>query len=197
MNERIRQALDGEIGRSALTAGERELLAEAEADIAAVLASVPVAPLPDLGPMVLGRIRAREKRSALGWLWRPRTLVWRPAYGLAAAALFVLALGLGRRSAPDAPVGQQVLTRFALEAPGAREVMLAGDFTEWQATYRLTHSESGVWTVVVPLDPGIHNYAFVIDGQRWVADPNAPAVADGFGGLNSRLAVLGPDRAEL
>jgi hypothetical protein len=29
-----------------------------------------------------------------------------------------------------------------------------------------------------------------------VADPNAPAVDDGFGGLNSRLAVLAPDDAE-
>jgi len=54
-----------------------------------------------------------------------------------------------------------------------------------------------VWTVVVPLEPGIHDYAFVVNGGQWVPDPNAPAFEDGFGGLNSRIAVITPDRAEL
>jgi hypothetical protein len=56
----------------------------------------------------------------------------------------------------------------------------------------MTRTGPGVWTVVVPLEPGIHNYAFIVDGERWVPDPNAPAVDDGFGGMNSRLAVLAP-----
>jgi hypothetical protein len=41
----------------------------------------------------------------------------------------------------------------------------------------------------------VHDYAFIVDGERWIADPMAPAVADGFGGLNSRIAVLPPDLA--
>src|SRR5437660_319363 len=36
---------------------------------------------------------------------------------------------------------------------------------------------------------GQHQYAFVVDGQRWVADPGAPAVDDGFGRRNSVVAV--------
>jgi hypothetical protein len=41
----------------------------------------------------------------------------------------------------------------------------------------------------VPLRPGVHDYAFVVDGERWVADPNAPQVDDSFGGTNSRISL--------
>src|SRR5439155_1380617 len=36
---------------------------------------------------------------------------------------------------------------------------------------------------------GQHQYAFVLDGARWVVDPAAPAVDDGFGRRNSVVAV--------
>jgi len=98
-------------------------------------------------------------------------------------------------TADAAPVaGWQVLVQFRLDAPQASEVALAGEFTEWQPIYPLKRSEPGIWTVVVPLEPGIHDYAFIVDGERWLPDPMAPAVEDGFGGLNSRIAVLTPDR---
>ena len=32
-----------------------------------------------------------------------------------------------------------------------------------------------------------------VDGERWTLDPLAPTVADGFGGENSRVAVLAPE----
>jgi 1,4-alpha-glucan branching enzyme len=86
-----------------------------------------------------------------------------------------------------------VLVHFQFEAPAATEVRLAGDFSSWQPTHTMSRSEAGVWSVVVPLSPGIHEYAFVVDGTRWQVDPGAPAVADGFGGHNSRVAVLTPD----
>jgi len=47
--------------------------------------------------------------------------------------------------------------------------------------------------VVVPLSPGVHDYSFIVDGNRWTPDPTAPARADGFGGMNSRIAVLASD----
>jgi 1,4-alpha-glucan branching enzyme len=122
---------------------------------------------------------------------------WRPAYALAAAALLVAVLVgtrfFGGNSSTLVATGQQVLVQFRLEAPDADQVNLAGDFTEWKPAHSLRKSSGGVWTVVVPLDPGVHDYAFVVDGQRWIPDPLAPAVADGFGGMNSRLAVLTPD----
>ncbi len=51
-----------------------------------------------------------------------------------------------------------------------------------------------MWSVTVPLEPGVHDYAFVVDGEQWRPDPLAPSVDDGFGGTNSRLALLPPDR---
>ncbi|MGH7464731.1 MAG: glycogen-binding domain-containing protein [Longimicrobiales bacterium] len=214
MDDRIQRALDGELPRDQLTPAEATELAAAEAGIGAVLHAVPVEPLPDLAPAVMRRIEELESRRAsvaetaaaaspeqapirslFAWIWKPRpiSIGWRPAYGFAAAAVLALTVMIGRETAPVPHDSQQVLTQFLLNAPDAQQVTLAGDFTEWQPAYTLTRSEPGVWTVVVPLDPGIHNYAFVVDGEQWVPDPNAPAVDDGFGGLNSRLAVLAPD----
>jgi hypothetical protein len=215
MDDHTRRALDGELPRDRLNAAQAADLAATEAEIAAVLRAVPMQPLPDLAPAVMRRIeqataRAREVtlapaapasplRALFDWIWKPRPLSirWRPAYGFAAAAVVLVAVGLGREAAPAPHASQQVLTQFLLNAPDAQQVALAGDFTDWQPAHALTRSEPGVWTVVVPLSPGVHDYAFIVDGERWVPDPNAPAVADGFGGLNSRLAVLAPDDAEL
>ena len=99
--------------------------------------------------------------------------------------------------ATSAQSASQVLIQFHLDAPAAQQVALAGDFTGWQPTYALTRSDNGSWTIVVPMSPGVHEYAFIIDGERWIADPMAPAVEDGFGGQNSKIAVLAADNRVL
>jgi hypothetical protein len=192
-------------------------LQESERLFDLVVRAIPAEPLPELAPAVLQRIRNRQpdsvatlatasrltsKRTGMfDWLWRPRPIAvaWRPAYGLAAAALLAVAViaKTSRQNEGLLPGPSQVLTQFMLNAPDARAVSLAGDFTSWQPAYAMTRSEQGVWTVVVPLDPGIHQYSFVVDGERWVPDPAAPAVNDGFGGLNSRIAVMTPDARKL
>ena len=49
---------------------------------------------------------------------------------------------------------------------------------------------NGVWTLDVPLEPGVYEYAFIIDGQEWRPDPLATASADdGFGMENSVVIV--------
>lgn len=216
MNERIQQALDGDLDPIRLSMLEREELRQAESDFDAVVRAIPVSPIPDLAPSVLARIRreAQEqkrmvvvatdeprRRSLLQWLWKPQAISfgWRPAYGLAAAVVFALLLAgqVLRPNGVRSPQAPQVFTRFVLSIPNANTVALAGDFTGWKPTYTMTRSSAEVWTVVVPLEPGVHTYAFIIDGQRWIADPNAPAVDDGFGGTNSRVAVLTPDARKL
>jgi hypothetical protein len=51
--------------------------------------------------------------------------------------------------------------------------------------------EAGFWrTQPVPLRHGQYAYKFLIDGRRWLDDPNNPRKApDGVGGLNSTLVV--------
>jgi 1,4-alpha-glucan branching enzyme len=96
----------------------------------------------------------------------------------------------------DAPAqaAPEIYVHFRLDAPDASSVHLAGDFTGWEPSYELHESQPGVWTVVVPLAAGVHDYAFVIDGETWTPDPLATSVDDGFGGRNSRMSLLPPER---
>ena len=83
-----------------------------------------------------------------------------------------------------------VYVQFRLESPQAQQVALAGTFTGWQPTLQLEETEPGVWSALVPLKPGVHDYVFVVDGERWVPDPHAPQqVDDSFGGTNSRISL--------
>jgi 1,4-alpha-glucan branching enzyme len=129
----------------------------------------------------------------------------RPALAIVVFGAAVLLLGReplvdGSRAVPVQQGGTAVVddgedvravrVRFRLDAPSASSVSLVGGFTGWQPTVRLRQEAPGVWSAVVPLEPGVHDYAFVIDGSEWVLDPLAQRVNDGFGGQNSRVAVL-------
>jgi hypothetical protein len=140
--------------------------------------------------------------AALGWLWSPRPvrLTLRPAYGLAFAAVAAVALVLPRADRSPSTVlephalasgaaAPPVYVQFRISVPNARSVALAGTFTGWKPAYALRQTARGEWTALVPLRPGVHDYAFVVDGERWVADPNAPQVDDSFGGTNSRISL--------
>jgi hypothetical protein len=84
------------------------------------------------------------------------------------------------------------VVRFIFVAAGASSVALVGDFNQWDVNaHRLRPAGgNGVWSASVTLTPGRHEYAFVIDGTRWVADPSAPAaIADEFGGESSVVTV--------
>jgi hypothetical protein len=137
-------------------------------------------------------------RGLVGSWWRPRQISFslRPAYaaGLAIVAVALIAVAQATRTDETmhaaAAAAPPVFVQFRLDAEGASNVMLAGSFTEWQPAYELVETAPGVWTVLVALQPGVHDYAFIIDGESWVADPAAPSVDDGFGGSNSRLALL-------
>jgi 1,4-alpha-glucan branching enzyme len=97
-----------------------------------------------------------------------------------------------------APVGAepgQVYVQFVIAAPGARSVALAGDFSEWSPSIELSDADlDGVWSARVALEPGVHEYMFVIDGSEWRPDPNSLSYTDdGFGQRNSVLAVSALD----
>lgn len=220
MNERIHACLDGTLSRSELTARERRELEELEATIAESLSGIRDAPVPDLTPAILagigesasgasGREASDAAPSALlkelkTWLWRPRTVRIRPAWALAAVGVLLLAIGIGLSSLTPGLAGSGadvaagldgapvLYVRFELESTGASSVALAGTFSDWKPRYQLAETAPGRWTTLVPLRPGVHEYAFVVDGERWVADPGAPRVRDGFGGVNSQISLLPP-----
>lgn len=78
----------------------------------------------------------------------------------------------------------------AREVPQANSVALVGDFNDWDINAApLTHDGSA-WSVTLPVLPGRHVYAFVVNGERWIADPRAAKAPDAdFGRPGSVIIV--------
>ncbi len=152
------------------------------------------------------RERASERRSTRepserGWWRRSWTFRLTPVTALAAAAVIVVLALLGVRAGSShrgavsttasAPHDTVYMVRFVLLAPDARSVALVGDFNNWnRATTTLAPSSDGMWTASVALPPGRHEYAFIVDGERWMADPQARVtIEDDFGTASSIVTV--------
>jgi len=156
-----------------------------------------------------------QRITAWGWFLRPRDIRLSPLGGLAAASLvaaaaFVIASLSGDRpeserqvmaatsTAPSLPTPYSsfptpVPVQFVLVASAASRVSIVGDFNDWDAAVTPLRQEAraGLWSVVVPLAPGRHQYAFVVDGKRWLADPSAPRAGDDDFGTPSSVITVG------
>ena len=81
---------------------------------------------------------------------------------------------------------------FSLHDHSATSVQVLGNWDGWRSPGIAARSiESGFWrTQPVLLPHGQYAYKFLIDGARWLDDPDNPRKApDGVGGLNSTLVV--------
>jgi AMP-activated protein kinase-like protein len=170
----VKQLLDGELTLADLPA---ELRAEGE-EALGLLAAVDRSDVSV--PAVTWRVVTaveRRRRRLLPWLLTP---------ALAIAASLILLIW-PRTATPPA----SVTVRFMLLAPEAKAVSLAGTFNQWdpRATPLVRTGANGMWTATLTLPAGQHQYAFVVDGVRWVPDPGAPGVDDGFGRRNSVLTL--------
>jgi hypothetical protein len=166
---------------------------------------------PAVKARIMIAVRSAQRGTGLlrawQWLRAPRTLRISPLGGLAAVAAGITALLLlhalpaptpAPAAAPATDSGQsQVamqprIVQFVLVAPTASHVALVGDFNNWDAaaTPLRQASAEGVWSVMLPLTPGRHLYAFVVDDSKWVPDPSAArAPEDDFGAPNSVIMV--------
>ncbi|HJP59809.1 MAG TPA: glycogen-binding domain-containing protein [Gemmatimonadaceae bacterium] len=162
--------------------------------------------------------RVMEKVRAEGPTLYPPTLThkswWRTsralnitpltALAIAASALIVVAVsgvaigsrisekGAAQKTAAASPASDTVqLVRFVFVDSKASSVQLVGDFNEWTkgSTQLKPSGAPGVWAVSVALTPGRHEYAFIVDGTRWVADPLALKSSDDFGTESSVIRV--------
>ena len=81
-------------------------------------------------------------------------------------------------------------TEFFLNAPSAKSVKLAADFTDWdKSPLDLIKIADGVWHTAVPLPPGHHSYRFIVDGQ-WCDDPlSVLRMPNPFGTVNAVTIV--------
>ncbi len=78
------------------------------------------------------------------------------------------------------------VARFFLRGnPGAKKVMLAGSFNEWNPDLlSMTKTDSG-WIAGVKLSPGKYWYKFIVDGNWTVDTDNRTNENDGLGNTNS------------
>jgi len=148
------------------------------------------------------------------WWRRERVLRISPIAGLALAAgisaiIAVSSISIGSRlrsggtqsvaAIHPAPATDTVqLVRFVFVDPRASSVQLVGDFNEWTkgATSLKLTGAPGVWAVSVPLSAGRHEYAFIVNGTRWVADPLAVKSSDEFGTESSVIRVAALRKSE-
>ncbi|MEJ2483375.1 MAG: glycogen-binding domain-containing protein [Gemmatimonadota bacterium] len=211
MNEidpRIQAYLDGELRLDDLPSGLRGPASDWDRLLGEVSRSAPSGAPTGFDTRVLEAIRESASREDLpgtdrtadrpGWLeWavRPRSVRISPIAALGmAAALTLLVLRPWSVAAPEPDartLEASVYVQFVVEAEAAESVSLAGDFSEWQPSIALSDPDGdGVWSGRVALEPGVHEYMFVIDGSEWMPDPNAAVSRDdGFGRQNSLLAV--------
>lgn len=184
----VKRLLDGELRLDDLPPALR---AEAQEALRMIADIDRTAPALNAGfeDRVMTRIR-RGDRAAPRRELVVRLRPWMLAPALAAAAVLVLFVGRTVRAPDVAPAGM-VTVRFVLVAPDAQRVSVAGTFNQWSpiATPLVRDNGGGTWSATLALAPGEHQYAFVVDGARWVPDPTAPAVDDGFG-AGRRNSVL-------
>jgi hypothetical protein len=215
MNKRLQMYLDGELPFEQLSAEDR---AEAEQwdSLLAQARMVGSGPAPSwLETRVMAALPAHPDRvglkGVLSWLTDPQVVRLRPiSVGLvAAAAAFVLffaysgpvKIDQGSLNPPAnvhtvaAEPASIIYVQFVFASPAASTVTVAGDFNDWDViTTPLTDTDGdGVWTGRVALRPGLHKYMFVVDGEKWITDPQADSyVDDGFGMRNAVLSIAQP-----
>lgn len=147
---------------------------------------------------------AARHASARPW-WRRRSIQLTPVGALALAAGLAAVAYIGARGV-DRPVdatssgptvveqeaaGGRQIVRFVFVDRGAREVAVVGTFNQWRKDATPLHATGvpGVWVASVPLEPGRHEYAFVVDGEKWSPDPFAPGITDEFGTESSIVRI--------
>lgn len=175
----------------------------------------PVAIDPGVRRRLLEAVRAEPVPTRVSpivaWFTQPRRVVLPP---VAAAALAAGLVGIGvlgglainrdgrgttgqlRADAASSPLPDSLTpqaVKFVLIAPKAARVSVVGDFNGWDASVNPMSAQgtNGMWTVFVPLQPGIHNYSFVVDGTHFVADPTAPMAPDDGYGQKSSVVLVG------
>ncbi len=93
------------------------------------------------------------------------------------------------RKKPVRPKTKPVTFQWTLTEANA--VAVVGDFNGWDPhAHALKKGKHGGWKVTVQLEPGTHEYMFVVDGE-WREDPlNPNRVANPHGGFNSVYEVV-------
>jgi len=90
----------------------------------------------------------------------------------------------------------QIPIVFNLSIPDAQAVAVVGTFNGWKPRgYEMQFNpDKKIWSLTVRLPEGRYEYAFLVDGQRVLPDPEASLYQDdGFGNENSVMILRTKD----
>ena len=95
-----------------------------------------------------------------------------------------------RKKIEENPQTTGKFVTFRLNAPQATDVCVAGCFNRWHPQASpLKRNQEGVWTCTMSIEPGEHQYRFIVDGE-WRDDPlNSSRCWNEFGTENCVLVV--------
>jgi hypothetical protein len=109
-----------------------------------------------------------------------------PASGLSWSVLSIPP----RRSYPNPLKGLPEGLSFLFNGPPGETVTIAGNFNGWDPfMYELREGPSGVYTINIPLPPGIYQYVFFHRGQRYVDPYNPRRIYSRDGSAASEIVV--------
>jgi hypothetical protein len=149
---------------------------------------------------IMAKISQKEIQIQTSWINRIKKQVSipQPSFRLvgaaAAATLIVFFAFTFIFNTPDTSLICSAEVQFSLKINDskAHTVAIAGDFNGWnpQANILEDPEGDGIWTGTLKLEPGRYEYMFVLDGEKWLPDPNALRyVKDGFGNKNAILEI--------
>ncbi len=121
-----------------------------------------------------------------GFLFRGTVRSPEPVTVAAATSITPASLSAERAVAP-------IVEQFIFKAPTARHVSVIGDFNRWDAsTAPMSRSGDGeLWSASIPIVPGRHVYAFMVDDSLLVLDPRAPKTRDPDLGADGSVRIVG------
>ncbi|MBN2301895.1 MAG: glycogen-binding domain-containing protein [Lentisphaerae bacterium] len=191
-NDRIHDALDNPKLSEQMADVDSHRL-EAYRRVLARLENARIQPSDDLFDRIIKALPEKEPKhipfKTVRWIWTPSESGFAPVLIRAAAIVLVmLAVSLIVLNIHM----KRLQKTFVFHAPNAYSVELVGTFNQWQrGSIALRGPDAdGNWVTTIKLPAGRHEYMFVVDKTRWLADPNAKlSRPDGFGGENSILEI--------
>jgi hypothetical protein len=86
-----------------------------------------------------------------------------------------------------------LLHQFVLQNKKASRVSVVGDFNQWNTSSApMTRSADGaIWSVLIPILPGRHVYAFMVDDSLLTLDPTTATARDPDLGTNASVVMVG------
>jgi 5'-AMP-activated protein kinase regulatory beta subunit len=79
---------------------------------------------------------------------------------------------------------------FSFESSGAKEVILMGEFNNWNTkTHPMKSNGNGMWKKSVVIPPGRYEYKFLVD-EKWKEDPQNDRTCLNCFGTNNNVFNL-------